>query len=239
MRESERGVIANLGGTSFGDIARVMAPQLRHPRGIRDVSEWYMSLVARKDYIHAIFSRQCEITLENLARFHAVVGESIDVLYLCSTDFGTQASQFCSVATFDELFVQYYQRLNNWVHQHTTWKTFKHSCGAIDPLLPSLIRAGFDIMNPVQCSAAHMEPEHLKETYGRDLVFWGGGVDTQRTLPFGTPDQVYNEVMERCRIFSRNGGFVFNTIHNIQARTPTANVLAMLKAVHDFNSAGG
>jgi hypothetical protein len=239
MRESERGVIANIGGPSFGDIARVMAPQLRHPRGIRDVAEWYMSLVARQDYIHAIFSRQCEITLENLARFHAVVGESIDVLYLCSTDFGTQASQFCSVATFDELFVPYYQRLNDWVHRHTTWKTFKHSCGAIDPLLPSLIRAGFDIMNPVQCSAAHMEPEHLKETYGRDLVFWGGGVDTQRTLPFGTADEVYDQVMGRCRIFSRDGGFVFNTIHNIQARTPVANVVAMLKAVHDFNGAGG
>ena len=93
-------------------------------------------------------------------------------------------------------------------------------------------------MNPVQCSATGMDPEHLKRTYGGDLVFWGGGVDTQHTLPFGTPREVYDQVMSRCGIFARDGGFVFNTVHNIQARTPTANVLAMLQAVRDFNRAG-
>jgi len=238
MRASRRAVVANMGGTSFGDVARVVAPQLRHPKGIRDVAEWYVSMATRQDYIHAVFSRQCEIALANLARFHAVVGDAIDVLYICGADFGTQASQFCSVRTFDELYLPYYRQINDWVHRHTSWKTFKHTCGAIDPLLPSLIRAGFDIINPVQCSAVGMDPEHLKQAYGRDLVFWGGGVDTQQTLPFGTPEQVRAEVGERCRIFGRDGGFVFNTVHNIQARTPTANVLAMLETVETINRAG-
>jgi hypothetical protein len=239
LRCTKRAVVASMGGTALGDIARVVAPGLRYPKGIRDVTEWYISLATRRDYVHAVFSKQVDIALENLALFHAIVGDAIDVFNVCGTDFGTQVSQFCSVETFDELYLPYYKRINDWVHRHTGWKTFKHSCGAIDPLLPSFIRAGFDIMNPVQCSASGMDPEHLKQTYGRDLVFWGGGVDTQHTLPFGTPRQVYDEVMSRCRIFSRDGGFVFNTVHNIQARTPTANVIAMLDAVRDFNSAGG
>lgn len=239
MRDSPRAVVANMGGTAFGDIALVPGPFLRHPKGIRDISEWYMSLVARRDYVHAVFERQCIIALQNLERFHAIVGSGVDVLFMCGTDFGTQISQFCSAATFAELYQPYYSKLNNWIHRRTTWKTFKHSCGAIDPLLPGLIKSGFDIINPVQCSATGMDATHLKQTYGRDLVFWGGGVDTQHTLPFGTPEQVFAEVTERCRIFGQDGGFVFNSIHNIQARTPLPNFLAMVDAVHDFNHAGG
>lgn len=238
LRTSRRAVVANLGGTSFGDVAVVPGTFLRHPKGIRDISEWYLSIAARPDYVRAVFEGQCEIALQNLEKLHAILGSCIDVLYICGTDFGTQSSQFCSVATFADLYQPYYTRVNDWVHRHTTWKTFKHTCGAIDPLLPSLIACGFDIMNPVQCSAVGMDPTHLKNTYGRDLVFWGGGVDTQHTLPFGTPEQVRAEVTERCRIFGTDGGFVFNTIHNIQARTPLANVLALLDAVRDFNRAG-
>ncbi len=236
LRHCPRLVVGNMGGTGLGDIARVPGISLRHPKGIRDVSEWYMAIVERRDYVHAVFERQYEIALQNLVRFHAIMGDVIDVLFVCGTDFGTQASQFCSVQTFDELYLPHYRRLNDWVHRHTTWKTIKHSCGAIDPLLPSLIRAGFDIINPVQCSATGMDPRHLKQAYGRDLVFWGGGVDTQHTLPFGTPDQVRAEVRERLRRFSPDGGFVFNSIHNIQARTPLPNILAMLEAVRAFNA---
>jgi hypothetical protein len=238
LRGCQRAVVANMGGTGLGDIARVPGTSLRHPKGIRDTSEWYMSIVARRDYVQAVFARQYEIALQNLIRFHAIMGDVVDVLFVCGTDFGTQASQFCSVATFDELYLPYYRQLNDWVHRHTSWKTIKHSCGAIDPLLPSLIRAGFDIINPVQCSATGMDPQHLKQTYGRDLVFWGGGVNTQHTLPFGTPAQVRTEVLNRLRIFSREGGFVFNSIHNVQACTPTANILAMLEAVRTFNGGG-
>jgi hypothetical protein len=238
-RVSRLGVIANMGGTGFGDIALVPAPFLKHPKGIRDISEWYVSLVTRTAYVHAIFERQCAAALDNLSRFHSIMGDSIDVLYVCGTDFGTQISQFCSPATFDEIYMPYYRQVNDWVHRRTRWKTMKHTCGAVDPLMPNLIRAGFDILNPVQCSAVGMEPRRLKETYGRDIVFWGGGVDTQKTLPFGTPEQVRAEVLERCRVFSPGGGFVFNAIHNIQARTPVANVVAMLDAVTEFNNAGG
>ena len=107
--------------------------------------------------------------------------------FVCGTDFGTQTSAFCSVATFRELWFPYYKRVNDWVHANTTWKCFKHSCGSVERFFESFIEAGFDIINPVQCSAAGMDPAELKRKYGSRLVFWGGGVDTQKTLPFGTP----------------------------------------------------
>ena len=230
-----RAVLATFGGTAFGDIALVPAPFLKHPRGIRDIAEWYMSTTSRRDYIHAVFSRQCEIALANLARLHEAIGSLIDVLYICGTDFGTQSGTFCSVKTFRDLWFPYYRQVNEWVHSHTSWKTFKHSCGSVDRFIPSFIEAGFDILNPVQCSAAHMEPEHLKADYGGRVVLWGGGVDTQKVLPFGTPEDVRRQVIERCRVFSPHGGFVFNSIHNVQAQTPVANIVAMVNAVHEFN----
>lgn len=214
------------------------APFLKHPRGIRDIEEWYVSLVTRQDYVRAIFEQQTAIALHNLAAIHAAVGNAVDVVFLCGTDFGTQASQFCSPDTFRKLYRPYYRQMTDWIHQHTTWKVFKHSCGAVEPLLPEFIAAGFDILNPVQCSAAGMDPVHLKKTFGERLVFWGGGVDTQHVLPFGTPAEVRQQVLERCRTFAPGGGFVFNAIHNIQARTPVANVVAMLDAVREFNTSG-
>jgi hypothetical protein len=232
-----RAVMTSLSGTAFGDIALVPAAFLKHPKGIRDISEWYMSLSSRREYIHAVFARQCEIALANIAKLHAAVGDMVDTVYVCGTDFGTQSGTFCSLGTFRDLWLPYYRQINNWIHAHTHWKTFKHSCGSVSRFIPSFIEAGFDILNPVQCSAANMEPERLKAEYGERIVFWGGGVDTQKVLPFGTPEEVRRQVTERCGIFSRGGGFVFNSIHNVQARTPTENIVAMISAVHEFNGA--
>ena len=230
--------MATFGGTSFGDISLVPGAALKHPKGIRDITEWYVATTARRDYIHQVFAGQCEIALANLARIHARVGDMVDAVMVCGTDFGTQTSSFCSARTFDALWKPYYQRINGWIHKNTGWKIFKHSCGAVEKFLPSFIECGFDILNPVQCSAAGMEPEHLKQKYGEQLVFWGGGVDTQQTLPFGTPEDVREQVLRRCEIFARDGGFVFNAIHNVQAATPLENMLAMFGALAEFNGRG-
>jgi uroporphyrinogen-III decarboxylase len=103
------------------------------------------------------------------------------------------------------------------------------------PLLSSLIESGFDILNPVQWSAVNMDRRTLKQKFGSDLVFWGGGVNTQTTLPFGTEEDVRREVLECCEVFSKDGGFVFNTIHNITADVPVENIAAMAEAVKEFN----
>jgi uroporphyrinogen-III decarboxylase len=232
-----RVVMANFGGTAFGDIALVPAPFLKHPKGIRDVAEWYMATGNRRDYIHRIFEGQCEIAIGNLARIHAAVGGAVDAVFLCGTDFGSQTSSFCSAQTFRELYFPHYKRLLDWIHKNTRWHCFKHSCGSVARFLPSFIEAGFDILNPVQCSAVGMDAAGLKARYGDRLTFWGGGVDTQRTLPFGSPGEVRTQVLERCEIFAAGGGFVFNAIHNVQAETPVANIVAMFDAVREFNGA--
>ena len=229
-----RGIIASFGGTALGDIALVPAPGLKHPKGIRDVEEWYVSTLTRRPYVHKVFEGQTERALANLEKIRSRVGDQVQAAFICGTDFGTQRSTFCSVADFRELYMPYYKRINGWVHRHTAWKTFKHSCGAVAALIPSFIESGFDILNPVQVSAAGMDPRTLKRDFGRDIVFWGGGVDTQKTLAFGTPAEVRAEVLERCEVFGRDGGFVFNAVHNVQANVPVANIAAMFDALREL-----
>jgi uroporphyrinogen-III decarboxylase len=231
--ETGRGVIATFGGTAFGDIALVPAPFLKTPKGIRDIEEWYISTLTRQPYIHSVFEKQTEFALANLAKIKARVGDRVQAVFICGTDFGTQQSTFCSVNTFRSLYMPYYKRVNDWIHKNTSWKTFKHSCGAVETLIPSMIESGFDILNPVQCSAAGMEPKTLKKKYGGDIVFWGGGVDTQKTLMFGTPGSVREEVLRRCEVLGKGGGFVFNAVHNIQANVPMKNVVAMFETLKE------
>ena len=230
-----KAVIAGLGGTALGDIALVPGIQMKHPKGIRDITEWYMSTIMRPDYVKSIFDRQSEIALENFSRLHQVIGDNLDAVFICGTDFGTQDSTFCAPEQFDDLWLPYYRRINDWVHANTNWKTFKHSCGAVETFMGRFIDAGFDIINPVQVSARGMDPAHLKNTYGKDLVFWGGGIDTQKTLPYSSPEQVREEVLRLCDIFAKDGGFVFNTVHNIQANVPVGNIVAMVDAIKEFN----
>ena len=237
--KTDKGILANFGGTAFGDIALVPAPWLKHPRGIRDIAEWYMSTVARRDYVYKVFEHQCEIGLQNLERIHQVVGEHVAAVFVTGTDFGTQSGPFISPKTYRDLYMPFHKEVNGWVHRNTTWKTFIHSCGSVVQLIPDFIEAGFDILNPVQTSAAGMDPQGLKNQFGEWLTFWGGGVDTQQVLPFGKPEEVRAQVHERMSIFGKGGGFVFNAIHNVQARVPVENLLALYQAVKDYRGIRG
>jgi hypothetical protein len=234
LENNSKAVVASLGGTALGDIALVPAINLKHPKGIRGVEEWYISTLIREDFIKEIYDRQTDIAIENLSLLHEVIGNKIDVAFTCGTDFGTQNSTFCSTETYDRVWLPYYKKVNDWIHLNTNWKTFKHSCGAVEPLMSHFIESGFDIINPVQINASGMDSRKLKEKYGDKLVFWGGGVDTQGAFAFGTPVQVKEQVKSQCDILNKNGGFVFNTIHNIQANVPFENVVAMLDALKEL-----
>jgi hypothetical protein len=231
LQDNFRAVVASLGGTALGDIALVPAINLKNPKGIRGVEEWYISTLIREEFVKEIYDRQTDIAIENLKLLHEVIGNKIDVVFTCGTDFGTQNSTFCSTETFDRVWLPYYRKVNDWIHRNTNWKTFKHSCGAVEPLMAHFIDAGFDIINPVQINASGMDPYKLKKDYGDKLVFWGGGVDTQGVFAFGTPAQVKEQVKKQCEILNNNGGFIFNTVHNIQANVPFENVVAMLEAL--------
>lgn len=231
--ETDKAIIANFGGTAFGDIALVPAPWLKHPKGIRDVEEWYVSTVAHRDYVYEVFERQCEIALDNMTRLYKVVRDRVAAVFITGTDFGMQRGPFISPKTYRELYKPFHERVNDWVHEHTLWKTFIHSCGSVAALIPDFIAAGFDILNPVQWTADNMDPVMLTNHFGDRVTFWGGGVDTQKTLPFGTPAQVRDEVREHVKIFAPGGGFVFNSIHNVQPQVPVENLLAMYEALRE------
>jgi len=230
-----RAVVLGMPGAGFGDIGAITGSGLKHPKGIRLIKDWYMAPLLFPEYVQEIYSRQSDIIIENLKKINQACGQLIDVIHTCGNDFGHQSGQFISLDLFRELYQPYYRKVNDWIHSNTKWKIFKHSCGAIRPLIPGFIDSGFDIINPVQTSAQGMDPAELKMEFGRDITFWGGGVDTQKVLPFGTPEEVRHQVLQRCEILSRDGGFVFGSIHTIQHGVPVANVVAMIDALHEFN----
>jgi uroporphyrinogen-III decarboxylase len=158
------------------------------------------------------------------------------VAFITGTDFGGQTRPLMSNASYAKLYKPFHRRVNDWIHENTDWKTFIHSCGSVEPLIGEFIEAGFDILNPVQTTAANMDPAALKARYGEKITFWGGGVDTQGTLPFGRPEEVRRQVAERIRVLSPGGGFVFNTVHNVQPRVPVENILAMYESVREHRS---
>jgi uroporphyrinogen decarboxylase len=173
-----------------------------------------------------LYEKLTEAWLDNLHRFHAAVGERVDIVQF-NDDLGTQDGPFLSVKMFRELVMPYYRRGLDWIHAHTPWKVFMHNDGAIYSLIPSLIEMGVDILNPVQTTAKGMDPARLKAEFGDRLVFWGAACDCQRTLAFGTPEQVAAEVEQTLRVLAPGGGYVLAGVHNIQAGVPPENVIAL------------
>ncbi|MCK4418404.1 methyltransferase, partial [Candidatus Aerophobetes bacterium] len=224
-------LVGNFWGAGFGDIAIVPGPHIPHPKGIRDPEEWYISTITRKQYIKEIFQYQFELQMKNLKLYRQAVQDRIDIIVMSGTDFGAQNGPFISPSLYREVFKPLHKAMNDWIHKNTDWKTFYHSCGSDVDFLDDFVSAGVDILNPVQISAFGMDPSFLKKNYGDKLVFWGGGVDTQKTLPFGTPEEVKKEVENNMLIFAKGGGFVFNTVHNIQADIPVDNLVAMFETV--------
>jgi hypothetical protein len=236
--QTDKAMLGGFVGTDFGDVALVPAPWMKHPKGIRDVEEFYVSMATRRDHLYKIFERQCEFGIKNLEKIYPVVGNRVAAVASSGSDFGAQDGPFVSPQTYRNLFKPFNKLINDWVHKNTTWKTFIHTCGSVRALIPDFIDAGFDIFNPVQCSAAYMAPEELKKEYGDRVTFWGGGVDTQKTLPFGTVEDVRKEVSSRLKIFGKGGGYIFNTIHNVQAGVPIENVLALYETVRNCGRYG-
>lgn len=233
--QTDKAILAQFGGSDFGNIALVPGPWLKDPKGIRALEEWYISPLTRPDYVMQVFDRQCELALANLKKIHDVVGDRITAIMVTGTDFGAQKGPLISPKIYRQVFFPFHKRMNDWIHANTKWRTFVHSCGSIARFIPSLIEAGFEILNPVQTAAAGMDPRQLKTQFGDKSSFWGGGVDTQRTLPFGTPDEVCEEVRQRLRIFGKGGGYVFNPVHNVQAGIAVENLLALYEAYRKYS----
>ena len=192
-----------------------------------------MLLAAEPMRIHAFLDRVVELHLANLERFLGAAGEFIDVI-LFGDDLGMQSGPQISPAMYREFFKPRHELLWARAKELADVKVMLHCCGGVRELLPDLIDAGLDAINPVQITCSGMDADGLKRDFGNDMVFWGGGCDTQAVLPNDTPDQVREHVREQVHILKPGGGFVFQQVHNILADTPPENIVAMLDAVNEF-----
>ena len=230
--ETDYAVFGNFFLGGVGDIFHIPGAWLKNPRGIRDLEEWIIAHYEHPDYVKEFFDMQTEITLKNLELYRQAVGDRLVAIAVSGTDFGAQTGLFISPDCYREFYKPYHKVFNDWVHENTSWKVFFHTCGAVANLMEDFIEVGVDIINPVQVSAKGMEPERLKPAYGDRIVFWGGGVDPQKTMPFGTPEEVAEETRRNVAALRPGGGFVCAAIHNIQGPTPVENILAFFRSIN-------
>jgi len=202
---------------------------------LRRMDNFLMDLVAEPAKVEALLDSLMEQHLAMLEKTCAAVGDVVDIIRF-GDDLGANNGPLMSPATYRTLFKPRHTQLCAYVHKHTRMKTFLHSCGSIRALMPVLIEAGFDIINPVQTTCKGMDPAGLKADFGRDICFWGGGCDTKTVLPQGTPAEVKEHVKNRLDIFMPDGGFVFNPVHNILPEVPPENIVAMFEAVEEWSS---
>jgi len=195
------------------------------------MDNFLFELAANPIRVHRFLDKLVELHLANLEKYLSAVGDCIDII-LFGDDLGMQTGPQISKAMYDEFFKPRHSVLWGRAKELADVRVMLHCCGGVYPLIPSLIEAGLDAINPVQTTSADMEPARLKREFGRDLTFWGGGCDTREVLPKGTPEQVQADVCERVRILSPGGGFVFQQIHNIMADVPPENVVVMFDAVN-------
>jgi len=197
---------------------------------LRRIDNFLMDLIEEPENVEALLDALMEKHLATLEKVCAAVGDVCDILRF-GDDLGMNTGPFMSPATYRKLFKPRHQMLCDYVHKHSSMKTFLHSCGSIYRLMPDLIEAGYDVINPVQTVTQDMEPERLKREFGRDITFWGGGMNTRSVLNRGTPQQVYDYARRMIDIFAPGGGFVFNQEHNVMPDVPPENLIAMYKAV--------
>lgn len=202
---------------------------------LRRIDNFLVDLIERPAEVERLLDALMEQHLATLEKVCRAVGDVADILRF-GDDLGTDNGPFMSPAIYRRLFKPRHTILCDYVKKHSRMHTFLHSCGSIYRLLPDLIEAGYDIINPVQINTRDMEPERLKREFGRDITFWGGGADTRRVLNRGTPAEVKDHVRRLIEIFAPGGGFVFNTVHNVLPDVPPENIVAMYEAVAEYNS---
>jgi len=200
---------------------------------LRRLDNFLMDLVSQPEEVERFLDALLIRHLASLEKICQAVGDVVDIIRL-GDDLGRPTGPFMSPKTYRRLFKPRHMILCDFIRKHSKMHTFLHSCGSIYQLIPDLIEAGFEILNPVQTNTHGMDPQQLKNEFGREITFWGGGADTRAILNLGTPSQVKDHVCENIEILSPGGGFVFNTIHNILPDVPPENIVAMFEAVDRY-----
>ena len=202
---------------------------------LRRMNQFLMDLASIPNQVEQLLDALLERHLAFLEKLCESVGGIVDIVRL-GDDLGMDHGPFMSPATYRRLFKPRHRTLCDYIQKHSRMHIMLHSCGGISPLIPDLIEAGFEILNPVQTNCKGMDPKYLKREFGADITFWGGGCDTRQVLNTHTPAEVKRHVLERLETFALGGGFVFTPVHNILPEVPSENIVAMFKAVAEFNT---
>ena len=219
--------------TSYSIVLSVGCNMFETGTFLRGMENFMMDMYADKNKTKKLLDRLVERNLIKLERIISGVGKYIEFLQF-GDDLGGQDGPFMSPEIYREVFKPRHKKMWDFVHEKSDCKVFLHSCGSIYELLPDLINAGLDVLNPVQTTSRDMGPEKLKKEFGKNIVFWGGCCNTRDVLANGTPQKVKKDVEERIKILGEGGGLVFNQVHNILADVPPENVIAMFEAAYHF-----
>lgn len=202
---------------------------------LRRMDNFLMDLMCDHYNVEKLLDQLLIRHLATLEKVCKSVGDIVDIIRF-GDDLGMTQGPFMEPDVYKTLFKPRHKILCDYVKSNSKMHTFIHSCGSISLLMPDLIEAGIEIFNPVQTNSYNMDPAFLKREFGNDCTFWGGGIETVGTLNIGTPSKIKEQVTERLEIFSKGGGFVFNTVHNILPDVPPQNIVAMFDAVKEFNT---
>ncbi|MDR2630962.1 MAG: methyltransferase [Spirochaetaceae bacterium] len=200
---------------------------------LRKMDNFLMDIYTEEDEVIRLVDTLMEIHLASLEKVCNAVGDLVDILRF-GDDLGMTTGMFMSREKYQKIFKPRHTKLCEYVHKNSKMKTFLHCCGSIYPIMGDLIEAGYDIINPVQTTAKDMDPARLKKEFGKDITFWGGGCNTQSVLNQCTPQEVYDHTRKMIDIFFEDGGFVFNTVHNVLSDVPEENMLALYRAVGEY-----
>lgn len=222
-QEEKQGVF--IGGISAG-IMEIAA-------WMRGFDNYFVDFVANEKLLIALMRKVMELKMAYWDRALELVDGNVDAVHEAD-DFAGQYKMLISPDAYRRIVKPLHKELFDFIHARTKAKLFFHSCGSIRPVIPDLIEIGVDILNPIQVSATGMDSAELKKEFGDDVVFWGGGVDTQRVLGDGTPDEVRSETKRRILDLAPGGGFVFAAVHNIQGNVPPENIMAMWETLQEY-----
>ena len=200
---------------------------------MRGLERWYMDTVENPAFCEALLDRMLRFWIGYYREIRKEIGDQVDVVMI-GDDIGGQKGPLFSPAFYRTVVKPRQKKLVQHIKSLTHAKIWYHTCGSVVSLIPDLLDNGIDILNPVQISAANMDPRELKRRYGNDLVFWGGGIDTQHVLSFARPAQVREHVRANIEALKPGGGYIFNSVHNIQAGVPAENIVAMFDAAYEY-----
>lgn len=216
-------------------LGRMSAGILEVALWLRGYENFYTDMIINKKFAEALLEKLTEIKLKYWEKALETVGENVLVVLECD-DLADQNGLLISPAIYRELIKPRHTRIFNFIKKKARTKVYilYHTCGAVKELIPDLIESGIDALNPVQVSARGMDTRELKKLFGRDITFWGGGIDTQQVLPYGTEQEIRDEVKRRIDDLAPGGGFIFAAVHNIEAGVPPRNIMAMWEALQEY-----